>query len=313
MGKIAFLFPGQGAQVVGMGRDIYENCDAAKKLLDAANRELDFDLLELMLEGPIEKLSLTEYTQPALVACELMILEALREAKIVPDVVAGLSLGEYSALVAAGAISSLDAIKLVRERGIIMSEALPAGTTTMAAVLGLESDVLSTLCSNASSHGVVEIANYNCPGQIVIGGHNEAVAVVGEKALKIGAKRVINLPVSGAFHTSLLFEAGKKLREKLTEIPMQEMSIPVVFNKTGHYQDAELIDLMEAQISSAVKFQNSIEFMIKEGVDTFIEVGPGRSLSGFVKKVDRKLAVYQVEDLAGIQGLVDILGGKNDE
>ena len=310
MAKIAFLFPGQGAQVVGMGKDIYENNEVARTFFDEANASLDFDLKELVFNGPLEKLSLTEYTQPALVAVEIMLLKVLAEKDIKPDVVAGLSLGEYSALVAAGSLAPLTAVELTRIRGQIMSSALPVGTTTMAAVLGMESDVLSTLCEEANPLGIVEIANYNCPGQLVIGGHVDAVEKVSKLATENGARKVIPLNVSGAFHTSLLKEAGEKLRGELEKIQFKNLEIPVIFNKTADYQNEPIINLLEAQLSSAVKFQATIELMIQDGVDTFIEVGPGRSLLGFIKKIDRRLAIYQVEDSSGINELVEKLGGE---
>lgn len=310
MAKLAFLFPGQGAQKVGMGKEIYENFETARIFLDEASAQLDFDLKNLIFNGPLEQLSETEYTQPALVAIEIMLLKVLEEMEIFPDVVAGFSLGEYTALVAAGAIAPLEAVKLVRERGKIMASALPTGTSTMAAVLGMESDLLRTLCTEASPHGVVEIANYNCPGQLVIGGTLEAVKKVSELALANGARRVMSLNVSGAFHTSLLKEAGTKLRDELDRINFKALKIPVVFNKTAQYQTEPIVDLLEAQISSPVQFEASIRLMLKEGVTTFIELGPGKTLSGFIKKVDRKATIYQVGDMAGIHELIEKLGGK---
>ena len=307
MSKIAFLFPGQGAQTVGMGRDIYENHESARTFFDQANAALDFDLKELAFNGPIEKLSQTEYTQPALVAVEMMLLKALVAAGIEPEIVAGLSLGEYTALVAGGAIAPIDAVNLVAKRGKIMTSALPANTTTMAAVLGIENDILSTLCKKIAGEEIVEIANYNCPGQLVIGGHVAAVEKITKLALEQGARKVIPLKVSGAFHTSLLKDAGEKLRIELEKTAFKNLEIPVIFNKTADYQNEPLIDLLTAQVYSAVRFQETIELMIKDGIDTFIEVGPGKTLSGFVKKVDRKLKIYQVETMADIENLVDVL------
>jgi len=314
MPKIAFLFPGQGAQTIGMGKDIYENNESARTFFDQANATLDFNLKELVFNGPIEKLSQTEYTQPALVAIEIMLLMALAEAGIKPDIVAGLSLGEYTALVAANAIAPLEAVNLVNKRGQIMSNALPEGTTAMAAILGIENDILSTLCKEVTGNEIVEIANYNCPGQLVIGGHITAVEKVAKLALEQGARKVIPLKVSGAFHTSLLQDAGEKLRTELEKIEFKSLTIPVIFNKTATYQNEPIIDLLTAQVYSAVRFQETIALMIKEGVDTFIEVGPGKSLSGFVKKVDRKLNIYQVETMADIEKLQVLLEEvKNDE
>lgn len=313
MSKMAFLFPGQGSQFVGMGQNIYTENPLAKAFFDQANDALDFDLPDLAFNGPMEKLSQTNYTQPALVAVEIMLLTALMEAGIKPDVVAGLSLGEYTALVAAGALDALDAVKLVSKRGDIMASALPVGLTAMAAVLGMESDLLATLCRENSRQSVVEIANYNCPGQLVIGGHKDAVATVSELALTQGARRVIPLEVSGAFHTSLLKDASEKLRVELEKISFNPLEMPVLFNKSADFQTEPLIDLLTAQVYSPVRFQETIEHMIKIGVDTFIEVGPGKTLSGFIKKVDRKLTVYQVENAADIKQLQTLLGGEENE
>jgi len=309
MDKIAFLFPGQGAQFVGMGQEIYDTYQVARDFFDQAAGELDFDLKGVVFDGPERKLSQTEYTQPALVAVEVMLLKALAEAGIKPDVVAGLSLGEYTALVAGRAIDEVEAVKLVSRRGNLMASALPIGTTTMAAVLGMEAGELEAVCKEAGRMGVVEIANYNYPGQLVIGGEIEAVKEASELAIAKGARKVIPLNVSGAFHTSLLKEAGVTLRRELEKVTFNPLEVPVIFNLTADYQNEPIIDLLEAQMSSAVRFQETIELMIKDGVNTFVEVGPGKTLSGFVKKIDRKLKIYQVEDVAGIERLMEELGG----
>lgn len=309
MSKIAFLFVGQGAQVVGMGKEIYETYEMAREYFDHACELVDFDMRKLCFEGSLEQLSQTEYTQACLLVCEMMTLKVLEQHDIVPNVCAGLSLGEYSALVAAGALDAYDAIKLVRIRGQIMSEALPVGISSMVAILGIESDVLSTLCNQATHLGVVEIANYNCPGQLVIGGTIAAVEKVLELATQHGARKIVPLKVSAAFHTSLLKGSGTKLRKELDKVDFKELKIPVVFNKTAAYQNAPLEDLLESQVFSPVKFEASIRLMLEEGVDTFIEIGPGKTLSGFVKKVDRKVTTYQINDVAGINTLVQKLGG----
>lgn len=304
MSKIAFLFPGQGAQKVGMGKEIYENFEIARTFLDEADEQMDFDLKNLIFNSPLEQLSETEYTQPALVAVELMILKVLAEKGISPDVLAGFSLGEYTALVAAGALSPLDAVKLVRERGKIMATALPKGTSAMAAVLGMGSESLQALCAEVGELGVVEIANYNCPGQLVIGGERDAVEKVSELAISHGARKVIPLNTSGAFHTSLLKEASEQLRPHLEQIGFKALAVPVIFNQTATYQDQPIVKLMMAQVSSPVLFEDSIRKMLADGVDTFIEIGPGRTLTGFIKKVDRKTTFYQVEDVAGVNELL---------
>ena len=307
MHKIAYLFPGQGAQIVGMGRDIYETSPTARQFFDQANNLLDFDLKTLIFQGPLEKLSKTEYTQPALLVVEIMLLKALAEAGLQPDMVAGLSLGEYSALVASGALDPLTAVKLISKRANIMASALPAGTTTMAAILGLESNILATICKKVKGNETVEIANYNCPGQLIIGGHLNAVAEAGRLALEAGARKIMPLKVSGAFHTTLLKTASHDLRKELEQINFNNIEIPVVFNKTANRQDKPIIDLLAAQLYSPVRFQETIEYMIKEGVNTFIEVGPGKVLSGFVKKIDRKLVTYQIEDAESLVRLTSEL------
>jgi [acyl-carrier-protein] S-malonyltransferase len=307
--KIAFLFAGQGAQVVGMGKEIYETYETAREFFDHACDLVDFDMKQLCFDGPLEKLSQTEYTQACLVAVELMILRVLNTQGIEANVCVGLSLGEYSALVAAGALDADDAVKLVRVRGQIMSEALPVGISSMAAVLGIQAADLEVICQELTDTGVVEIANYNCPGQLVIGGEVEAVKCASELAIKRGARKIVPLKVSGAFHTSLLKGASIKLRKELDQVNFKELRIPVVFNKTATYQNASLEDLLEAQVCSSVRFEESIHLLLEEGVETFIEIGPGKTLSGFVKKMDQNVTTYQVSDVAGINKLIENLGG----
>jgi len=309
MGKVAFLFAGQGSQVVGMGKEIYETYEIAREFFDRACQLVDFDMKKLCFEGPLEQLSQTEYTQACLVACEMMALKVLKAHSIISDICAGLSLGEYSALVAAGALDAYDAVRLVRVRGQIMSEALPKGISSMAAVLGMQADDLEAICQELTDSGVVEIANYNCPGQLVIGGEIEAVNIASELAIERGARKVKALNVSSAFHTSLLKDAGTKLRKELEKVDFNDLKIPVVFNKTAKYQYEPLVDLLETQVYSSVRFEASIRLMLEEGVTTFIEIGPGKTLSSFVKKIDRKVNIYQVEDVVGINKLVEQLGG----
>jgi len=292
-----------------MGKEIYETYDNARVFFDQMSELVDFDMKTLCFDGPIEQLSQTAYTQACLVAVELMILNVLESHGMKADLVAGLSLGEYAALVAGGALSASEAVQLVRKRGQIMASALPAGTSTMAAVLGLEAADLEAVCQEASDAGIVEIANDNCPGQLVIGGEVAAVQKASELAVARGARKVVALDVSGAFLTSLLKEAGRELRDELEKVAFKALEIPVIFNQTGRYQDARIVDLMEAQVSSSVRFNETIQLMLKEGVTDFVEIGPGKTLSGFVKKVDRKKNLYQVEDVAGIQSVVEQLGG----
>jgi len=309
MSKIAFLFAGQGSQAVGMGKDIYETYDIAREFFDDACKLVEFDMKQLCFEGPLEELSQTKYTQACLVAVELMIFKVLESHGLKADICAGLSLGEYAALSAAGAIAANDAIRLVRSRGQMMHDALPVGMSTMAAVLGMEAVALEAICQAASQVGIVEIANYNCPGQLVIGGEVMAVKKATELAIKQGARKVIPLNVSGAFHTSLLKEAGRKLRHALEQIEFKGLEIPVIFNQTANYQTEPIVDLLEKQLSQPVQFERSIRLMLEAGVDTFVEIGPGKTLSSFVKKVDKKAVTYQVADVAGINQIVQQLGG----
>jgi len=313
MANIAFLYPGQGAQVVGMGRDVYEQHEQSRLYLDAVAKELDFDLKTLMFEGPTKTLGQTEYTQPALVACELMLTKIVLAAGIVPQMVGGLSLGEYAALVVAGALDEMDAVKLVRLRGQLMANALPPFTTSMAAVIGLEKDILEDICQHFSGSSRAEIANDNCPGQLVIGGHIKSVEEAGKYAIEKGAKRVMPLNVSGAFHTSLLKVASGKFEQVLDDYSFKDLQIPVVFNATAQYQNASLTELLVRQMYSQVRFRESIELMIADGIDTFIEIGPGKTLSGLVKKINRDVAIYQVSTMADVEKLKEVLGVKHDE
>lgn len=294
MGKIAFLFTGQGSQHPGMGKDVYDQFSIAHDFLNQVNASLDFDLLSLLFESDIDTLSLTENTQPTLVAVQIMILLALKEQGLKPDLVAGLSLGEFSALVASGAIDSFDVIGLVRKRGEIMSLALPVGETGMAAVMGLDDDALREICQEVSPLGAVEIANYNCPMQRVIAGEIDALNRAMEIATLKGARKVIPLAVSGAFHTSLLKNASHEFRKYIDKLQVSEVITPVVFNETAHSEITCLKQMMMTQMCHSVRFEESIRYMINEGVDKFVEIGPGKTLSGFVKKVDRTVKTYQV-------------------
>lgn len=308
--KIAFLFPGQGAQYVGMGKELYEKYPEFFTGFEAA---LDFDLKQLVFEGPEDELGKTQYTQPALVTIELAFAQILNHFGIKADVVAGLSLGEYAALSYAGAFDVKTAVELVAKRGLLMEKAVPAGIGAMTAVLGLEADKLKEACARVTGLGVVEIANYNCPGQLVIGGHQPAVEEAGRIALELGAKRAIPLKVSGPFHTSLLSEAGAKLRAELEKVQLGDLQVPVVFNTTGTAEAVDLVGTLEQQIQSSVYFEKSIRQMMADGVDTFIEVGPSKTLSGFVKKIDRKATVYNMEDLESLNKIVEALGGNTHE
>ena len=308
--KLAFLYAGQGTQHPGMGQDLYETYPAFRQVLDSA--QLDFDLKELCFEGPEEKLSQTQYTQPCMVAFAAGVTALLYEQGIRPDYAAGLSLGEYSALHAAGVLDAKTAIELVAFRGRAMAEAVKDRPCSMAAVLKLDREPLQAACDGASHLGVVEIANYNCPGQLVIGGDAAAVEKAGELALQAGAKRVVPLKVSGPFHTSLMAPAGEALAEKFRSVAFGEMSFPVLFNcKGGPMEAGETIpELLVRQIQSSVYLEDTIRAMAGMGVDTIVEIGPGKALSAFVKKTEKGIKTYAVETVEDIEKLCEALKGE---
>ena len=281
MRKIAFIFPGQGAQYTGMGRDFYENFDRAKEVFAIAGKVSGRSMEELIFREN-EDLHITKYTQIAMLTVELAILRVLEEKGVTSFVNAGLSLGEYAALTASGGLSIRDALELVVKRGEFMQEAVPTGGA-MTAVLGLEADAVEKICEETK--GIVSVANYNCPGQIVISGEEKAVNQAAEKMKEAGAKRCMPLKVSGPFHTSMLEEAGKKLAEELEHVTVGELTAPYISNVTAEYvlDREEVKGLLKRQISSPVRWQQSVELMAAEGVNTFIEIGPKKTLSGFLK------------------------------
>lgn len=301
MGKTAFIFPGQGAQVCGMGQDFYENTETAKQVFDRASELLGFSVPELCFEKN-DRLDLTEYTQAAMVTTSIAMLRVMEERGFRADVAAGLSLGEYCALTAAGIMSADDAVRTVRRRGILMQEAVPAGVGKMSAVLGITADEIDAVVDPIDG---VQVANYNCPGQIVISGLAGAVEEASVKLREAGARRILPLNVSGPFHSALLREAGEKLGEFLQDITLSAPHIPYVANVTAEYvTDQEAVKgLLERQVYSSVKWQQSVERMLADGVDRFVEIGPGKTLSGFVKKISRDAAVVNVERLADLEKL----------
>ena len=297
--KIGFIFAGQGAQYVGMGKELYDHFPEAKAVYDQAY--IDIDVKKVCFEGPEDILNETSYAQPCILTTSLAIAKVVEAHGIKPDYVAGLSLGEYSALAYANAMSISDAVKIVRARGQIMSEALPAKTTSMAAKKIQE--VIEDIDG-------VTIANYNCPGQIAITGYKEAIEVASEKLKEAGAKRVIPLKVSGAFHSPLLEAASQKLKIELGKYDLNVPEIPVVYNISGQEENGNLIDILTKQIKSSVYFYQSLQYMIGQGVEAFIEIGPGKALSAFVKKTDRNIPVYSVDS---IESLNKMLGALKDE
>ena len=305
MSKIAFMFPGQGAQKAGMGRDFYEQSETARKVIDKATELLDIDMKALCFEEN-DKLDQTEYTQAALVTVCMAMEHVLRERGLKADVTAGLSLGEYCAIASAGGMSTEDAITTVRKRGILMQNAVPGGKGTMAAVLGMKGEDIEKVVDPIDG---VTIANYNCPGQIVITGWKESVEKASEELKAAGAKRVMPLNVSGPFHSPMLEEAGRELGQVLAGVQLSELEIPYVTNVTAEYVTdiSETKALLATQVASSVRWQQSVENMIADGVDTFVEIGPGRTLAGFMRKISRDVKVYNVSTWEDVDKVVSEL------
>ncbi len=305
MSKIAFIYPGQGAQYIGMGQEFYEQTETGKKTFDKASELLGFSMPDLCFKEN-DQLNITEYTQAAMVTVSIAMTKVLNELGVFADVTAGLSLGEYAALFAAGVMREEDAITVVRQRGILMQEAVPAGIGAMAAILALENETIEKVTKDIED---VWIANYNCPGQTVISGKKEAVDLACEKLKEAGAKRTLSLNVSGPFHSGMLVQAGEKLGKVLEGISLNTPSIPYVANVTADYvTDASKVrDLLTRQVSSSVRWQQSVETMIADGTDTFVEIGPGKTLSGFMKKISRDVKVMNIEKLADMEKAVEEL------
>ena len=293
MNKTAFIFPGQGAQKCGMGKDFYEKSSLAKAIFDTATAELGIDMQQLCFEEN-DQLDQTEYTQAAMVTACLAMTAEIEKRGLTPDVTAGLSLGEYCAISAAGGMQPKDAISLVRKRGILMQNTVPAGEGAMAAILGLDGDTVAEVTGKIPG---ASVANYNCPGQIVITGEETAVAAAGEALKAAGARRVIPLKVSGPFHCELLKGAGEKLGQELEKVEIQSFTVPYVTNVTAQYVTGpeQVKELLVSQVSSSVRWQQCVEQMIDDGVDTFIEIGPGKTLTGFLKKINRNVKALHVE------------------
>ncbi len=307
--KLAFVYAGQGSQHAGMGADLYEAYPTFREVLDRADAAVDFDLKKLCFEGPEEQLSQTRYTQPCMVAFAAGVTRVLADAGITPCMAAGLSLGEYSALYAAGVFDEQTVIPLAAYRGRAMEEAAKGLECGMSAVLGLAREPLQEACDEASSLGLCEIANYNCPGQLVIAGEAAAVEKASALALEKGAKRCIPLKVSGPFHTSLMAPAGKALEEKFASVSFSPMRFPVLFNTVGRpLEEGETVPgMLVRQVQSSVRFEDTIRFMESAGVDTILEVGPGKALSGFVRKTAKGIRSLVVEDVPTLLSAIEQL------
>lgn len=295
MGKLAFMFPGQGAQYAGMGKDFYESMSVCREIFDKASEIAGFDMKKVCFEEN-EEINITEYTQAAMLTVSAAILAAMKEQNFPwADITAGLSLGEYGALLASDVMSFEDSCRIVRKRGIYMQEAVPQGIGGMSAVLGLDYTVIEDVLATVKD-GIVQIANYNCPGQIVISGESAAVSTAGELLKDAGAKRVVPLKVSGPFHSTMLKTAGEKLFKELESVEINQIRVPYIANVTASVVDnpADVRELLKKQVFSSVRWQQSVELMISMGVDTFVEIGPGKTLSGFVKKIDRSKKVRNI-------------------
>ncbi len=311
MVKTAFIFPGQGSQYAGMGKELFDSFQCAQDAFDAADRALRFPLSRLCFEGPEEDLKLTQNTQPAILTVSIAISRILQEKRIQPVYVAGHSLGEYSALVYAGSITLDQAVQVVRNRGRYMQEAVPVGTGAMAAILGLDASVITEICKSSSDSGIVSPANFNTPDQTVIAGEVEAVRRASEMARAMGARRVIPLAVSAPFHCELMAAARDRLAEDLGELKVKDLLVPLITNvDVAEVRDGGVArDSLVRQVCAPVRWVESVQYLVRAGVRRFIEVGPGKVLCGLVKKIEPGVETFNVENIRGIEALASVESG----
>ena len=308
--KKAFIFPGQGAQAVGMGKDFYDNFDSAKKLFDEADEALGYSIKKMCFEGSEDDLKLTANTQPAILVVSVIVDEILKSEGVTADIAGGHSLGEYSALVSAGTLKFSDAVVLVHKRGQFMQEAVPVGEGSMAAIIGLDDETIIKICAEASAVGEVQAVNFNCPGQTVIAGKTAGVEAAVEKLKSAGAKKAVVLPVSAPFHSTLMAPAAKKLAAELDKVALLDAAFPVAANFTGELETSadDIKNNLVAQADNPVKWIACVEAMKNFGAEIFIECGPGKTLCGFNRRIDKKIKSLNVEDLDSLKKTLEALG-----
>ena len=307
--KTAFIFPGQGAQTVGMGKDFYDNFDSAKKLFDEADDALGYSIKKICFDGTADDLKLTANTQPAILVVSVIVNEILKAEGVTAQIAGGHSLGEYCALVAAGSLKFSDAVVLVHKRGQFMQEAVPVGEGAMAAILGLDDDTIIKICAQASDFGEVQAVNFNCPGQTVIAGKTAGVEAAVEKLKSVGAKKAVVLPVSAPFHSTLMAPAAKKLADELDKVELLDAAFPIAANFTGELETsaAEIKNNLVAQADNPVKWIACVEAMKNFGAEVFVECGPGKTLCGFNRRIDKKIRSLNVENLDSLKKTLDAL------
>ena len=309
MGKAAFIFPGQGAQTVGMGKDFYDNFDVARKLFDEADDALGYSIKKMCFEGSEDDLKLTANTQPAILVVSVIVNEILKSEGVTAQIAGGHSLGEYSALVAAGSLKFSDAVVLVHKRGQFMQEAVPVGEGAMAAIIGLDDDTIIKICAAVSEFSEVQAVNFNCPGQTVIAGKTAGVEAAVEKLRAAGAKKAVVLPVSAPFHSTLMTPAAKKLAAELDKVELNDAAFPVAANFNGELETsaADIKNNLVAQANNPVKWIDCVEAMKNFGAEIFIECGPGKTLCGFNRRIDKKIKSLNVENLDTLKKTLDSL------